>query len=130
MDRRTPTMVDGCSLPKICAMSLTPHQRTVLNYIGEFQHKRGYSPSLSDLAMAFNVRSKNAVAKVVNAKAMFGGYGIFLNGLMFALIADSVLHLKVDEKTEKQFKTKGLDKPAGLCYIMYYKEASYGTNSC
>ncbi|MBT3292862.1 repressor LexA [Candidatus Peregrinibacteria bacterium] len=48
-------------------MSLTPHQRTVLNYIGEFQHKRGYSPSLSDLAMAFNVRSKNAVAKVVNA---------------------------------------------------------------
>ena len=67
MDRRTPTMVDGCSLPKICAMSLTPHQRTVLNYIGEFQHKRGYSPSLSDLAMAFNVRSKNAVAKVVNA---------------------------------------------------------------
>jgi len=45
---------------------LTPHQRTVLTYIGEFQHKRGYSPSLSDLALAFGVRSKNAVAKVVN----------------------------------------------------------------
>jgi repressor LexA len=48
-------------------MPLTPHQRTVLNYISEFQHKRGYSPSLSDLAIAFDVRSKNAVAKVVNA---------------------------------------------------------------
>lgn len=48
-------------------MTLTPHQRTVLNYISEFQHKRGYSPSLSDLALAFDVRSKNAVAKVVNA---------------------------------------------------------------
>lgn len=48
-------------------MPLTPHQRTVLNYIGEFQRKRGYSPSLADLALAFGVRSKNAVAKVVNA---------------------------------------------------------------
>jgi len=47
-------------------MTLTPHQRTVLNYIGEFQRKRGYSPSLADLATAFGVRSKNAVAKVVN----------------------------------------------------------------
>ncbi len=48
-------------------MSLTPHQRTVLNYIVEFQNKRGYSPSLADLAVAFGVRSKNAVAKVVNS---------------------------------------------------------------
>ena len=38
----------------------------MLNYIGEFQRKRGYSPSLADLALAFGVRSKNAVAKVVN----------------------------------------------------------------
>lgn len=45
--------------------TLTPHQRTVLSYIREFQEKRGYSPSLSDLAIAFGVRSKNAVAKVV-----------------------------------------------------------------
>lgn len=48
-------------------MPLTPHQRTVLNYITEFQSKRGYSPSLSDLAVAFGVRSKNAVAKVIAA---------------------------------------------------------------
>ncbi len=47
--------------------TLTPHQRTTLNYIREFQRKRGYSPSLSDLAIAFGVRSKNAVAKVVSA---------------------------------------------------------------
>lgn len=48
-------------------MTLTPHQRTTLNYVREFQRKRGYSPSLSDLAVAFGVKSKNAVAKVVNA---------------------------------------------------------------
>ncbi|MEI8229815.1 MAG: transcriptional repressor LexA [Candidatus Peregrinibacteria bacterium] len=50
-------------------MPLTPHQRTVLNYVREFQIKRGYSPSLADLALAFGVRSKNAIAKVVNALA-------------------------------------------------------------
>lgn len=48
-------------------MTLTPHQRTTLNYIREFQKKKGYSPSLSDLAAAFGVKSKNAIAKVVNA---------------------------------------------------------------
>jgi len=48
-------------------MTLTPHQRTTLNYIREFQRKKGYSPSLADLAVAFGVRSKNAIAKVVNA---------------------------------------------------------------
>jgi len=48
-------------------MTLTSHQQTVLNYIKDFQRKRGYSPSLADLALAFGVRSKNAIAKVVNA---------------------------------------------------------------
>ncbi len=48
-------------------MTLTSHQRTTLNYIREFQHKRGYSPSLADLAIAFGVSSKNAVAKVISA---------------------------------------------------------------
>ncbi len=48
-------------------MDLTPHQRTVLNYICEFQQKNNYSPSLADIAIAFGVSSKNAVAKVVNA---------------------------------------------------------------
>jgi DNA transformation protein len=33
----------------------------------------------------------------VYSKRMFGGHGIFLEGLMFALIADSVLYLKADK---------------------------------
>ena len=73
VDSCTPMMVDDRSrieyiplpVPSL-AMTLTPHQRTVLNYIVEFQQKRGYSPSLADLALAFGVRSKNAIAKVVN----------------------------------------------------------------
>ncbi|HLC75984.1 MAG TPA: transcriptional repressor LexA [Candidatus Peribacterales bacterium] len=47
-------------------LSLTDHQKTVLTFIKDFQRKRGYSPSLADLAIAFGVSSKNAVAKVVN----------------------------------------------------------------
>jgi len=46
----------------------------------------------------------------VSAKYMFGGYGIFLEGLMFGLIADNVLYLKVDKETENEFKAKGLEK--------------------
>lgn len=45
----------------------------------------------------------------VSAKAMFGGYGIFLHGVMFALIADSVLYVKVDDEMEEEFKSKGLE---------------------
>ena len=45
----------------------------------------------------------------VSAKGMFGGYGIFLDGLMFGLVADSTLYLKVDKETENEFKAKGLD---------------------
>ena len=45
----------------------------------------------------------------VRVKGMFGGHGIFLEGLMFGLVADSVLYLKADEETGNQFKAKGLE---------------------
>ena len=45
----------------------------------------------------------------VHAKFMFGGHGIFLEGLMFGLIADSVLYLKADNKTESEFEARGLE---------------------
>ena len=45
----------------------------------------------------------------VSAKGMFGGHGIFLDGLMFALVADSVLYLKADKEIIPQFEQKGLD---------------------
>ena len=45
----------------------------------------------------------------VNAKRMFGGHGVFLEGLMLGLVADSTLYLKVDHETESVFKSKGLE---------------------
>jgi len=45
----------------------------------------------------------------VHAKSMFGGHGIFLDELMFALVADNILYLKVDKDSEKEFKDRGLE---------------------
>lgn len=45
----------------------------------------------------------------VDARAMFGGYGIFLDDLMFGLIAHEVLYLKVDDENRPDFEELGLD---------------------
>jgi len=38
---------------------------------------------------------------------MFGGYGIYRDGLMFALVADDVLYLKVDAGNRADFESAG-----------------------
>ena len=43
------------------------------------------------------------------AKRMFGGYGIFLDGLMFALIAEGSLYLKADDETRERFVAEGAE---------------------
>ena len=45
----------------------------------------------------------------VHAKRMFGGYGIFLDGLMFALISDETLYLKAGRESADEFKVRGLE---------------------
>jgi DNA transformation protein len=45
----------------------------------------------------------------VQAKRMFGGYGLFLEGLMFALIADKTLFFKVDNESREEFEVLGLE---------------------
>jgi len=39
----------------------------------------------------------------VRARAMFGGFGIYLNELMFGLVADDELFLKTDAQNETYF---------------------------
>lgn len=43
----------------------------------------------------------------VTARRMFGGHGIYTDGLMFALIADQVLYFKGDEATQGKFESAG-----------------------
>jgi DNA transformation protein len=44
----------------------------------------------------------------VGARRMFGGHGIFLEGLMFGLVADGQLYLKVDDCNRAAYETEGL----------------------
>ena len=44
----------------------------------------------------------------VNIRGMFGGLGIFHDGLMFALVVDDVLYFKTDAEGRKAFEAEGL----------------------
>lgn len=68
--------------------------------------------------MAVNNKEQEFVSYVVDmmqtigpvySKKMFGGHGIFLEGLMFALIADNELYLKADRESEGDFSERGLE---------------------
>jgi len=60
----------------------------------------------------------------VSFRRMFGGLGIFRQGLMFALVADDTLYLKADDDTAIAFKAEGCgpfvydgkDRPVALQY--------------
>ena len=43
----------------------------------------------------------------VHAKAMFGGYGLYLDGVIFGLIADDRLFFKVDDDSRATFAKAG-----------------------
>lgn len=44
----------------------------------------------------------------VAVRKMFGGVGLFLDGLMFALIADDVLYFKVDDSNRPDFEAASM----------------------
>lgn len=45
----------------------------------------------------------------VEAKAMFGGWGLYHQGLFFALIAEDALYLKTDDENRADFESLGLE---------------------
>ncbi len=44
----------------------------------------------------------------VMARAMFGGFGVYLDGLMFGLIAFDTLYLKADSASKSLFEEAGM----------------------
>jgi len=44
----------------------------------------------------------------IQIRKMFGGYGVYHDGLMFALVADEPLYLKADAENAKFFEVQGL----------------------
>ena len=61
----------------------------------------------------------------ITAKRMFGGYGIYADDVMFALVAGQELYLKVDDSIQPLFEAKGLEcfkyqkngKPVKMSYF-------------
>ncbi|MGH7536422.1 MAG: TfoX/Sxy family protein [Gemmatimonadales bacterium] len=61
----------------------------------------------------------------VTAKAMFGGVGLYCEGLFFGLIDDDTLYLKVDDGNRADFEAAGMSpfRPYGdESYSMKYFE--------
>ncbi|RDE23086.1 transcriptional regulator [Motiliproteus coralliicola] len=62
----------------------------------------------------------------VEARRMFGGYGIFLDGLMFALVDSQDLYFKVDDRTRVDYDAQGLEpfryfRAGKPCALNYYQ---------
>ncbi len=45
----------------------------------------------------------------VSARRMFGGAGLFRDNLMFALIAEDTLYLKIDERNRPDYEAAGME---------------------
>lgn len=62
-----------------------------------------------------------------SARRMFGGHGIFIEELMFALVADGTLYLKADDASRGRFEALGLGRftyfKKGKPFSLSYYEA-------
>ena len=60
----------------------------------------------------------------VTAKAMFGGVGLYAEGLFFALIAEDRLYFKVNDSTRGDYESRGMEpfRPFGEESAMGYYE--------
>ncbi|KOO05281.1 TfoX/Sxy family DNA transformation protein [Vibrio nereis] len=45
----------------------------------------------------------------IHSRSMFGGFGIFADDTMFALVVNDKLHIRADDELTKKFKTLGLE---------------------
>ncbi len=64
----------------------------------------------------------------VSARAMFGGWGLYHDGVFFALILDEVLYLKADDANDAEFDARGLEPcvypmKSGESITMRYRRA-------
>lgn len=62
----------------------------------------------------------------VAARAMFGGHGLYLDGVMFGLLDDDELYLRTDAQNVERFKAAGCrpwvyPSPKGPMVTQYYR---------
>jgi DNA transformation protein len=54
------------------------------------------------------IRELFAVFGPVAVRPMFGGAGLYADGIMFALVADELIYLKADERSIPAFEREGM----------------------
>lgn len=60
------------------------------------------------------------------ARAMFGGHGLYVDGMIVGLVVDDVLYLKTDDATRARFVAEGLEpftfakKKSGVVEVTSY----------
>ena len=63
------------------------------------------------------VMEKLSLVGDIRSRAMFGGYGIFHEGLMFSLISEDTLYFKVNDSNREMYqKAKSKPFPHGISY--------------
>jgi DNA transformation protein and related proteins len=67
-----------------------------------------------------------ALLRGVTSRRMFGGVGLYAEGLFFGLIDDDVLYLKVDDSNRSEYTSRGMDafrpfKDKPLYSMTYYE---------
>lgn len=69
---------------------------------------------------------RRALPGAVTHRAMFGGVGVYADGLFFALLDDDVLYFKVDDANRPDFEARGMgpflpygdpDRPMGYYQV-------------
>lgn len=65
----------------------------------------------------------------IRARAMFGGHGLYCNGLFIAIIANEQLYFKADARSQPRFEAAGLQRfqyqaRGRTVQLMYYEAPS------
>jgi DNA transformation protein len=78
-------------------------------------------------SQSYLTRISDALAPVgaIRIKAMFGGYGVYREDVIFGLIADEILYFKVGKENIEDYKSIGSEpftyiKSEGKPYVMSY----------
>jgi DNA transformation protein len=80
--------------------------------------------AVSDEYLAY-VLDQLANVGPVQSRHMFGGAGLYLHGVFFALIAEDVLYLKVDDSNRRDYEAAGMSpfqpSPGKPTVMQYYE---------
>lgn len=81
--------------------------------------------SVSESYLDYVLDQLEYAGTVTTTRQMFGGVGMYLDGVFFALIADDVLYFRVDDSNRPDYESVGMNpfRPYGeKSYAMRYYE--------